>query len=163
MDQVQIDFDPAQTDSTELTLGKAMSDEELNDKMADIKVEGEKKLTKRELKKLAKRAGYEKEILAMGGTVDGQNASEIQNEEGEKGGIGSGAHLGGQFTVSQSSQSQTQKQQADNNMDIKVENFDIGAQGKLLFEKASLTIVYGRRYGLVGPNGCVQIPLSQSV
>ncbi|PIO62904.1 ABC transporter, ATP-binding protein [Teladorsagia circumcincta] len=130
-----------------------MSDEELNDKVADMKMENEKKLTKRELKKLAKRAGYEKEILAMGGTVDGQNASEIQNEDGERGGIGAGAELGGQFTVSQSSQSHTQKQQAENNMDIKVENFDIGAQGKLLFNKASLTIVYGRRYGLVGPNG----------
>lgn len=37
----------------------------------------------RELKKLAKRAGYEKEILAMGGTVDGLNASEQTNENGE--------------------------------------------------------------------------------
>nr|CDJ88192.2 unnamed protein product [Haemonchus contortus] len=130
-----------------------MSDDELNDKVSGLKMGNEKKLTKRELKKLAKRAGYEKEILAMGGTVDGQNASDIHTEDGERGGIGSGAELGGQFTVSQSSQSQTQKQQADNNMDIKVENFDIGAQGKLLFNKASLTIVYGRRYGLVGPNG----------
>ncbi|VDL87699.1 unnamed protein product [Nippostrongylus brasiliensis] len=150
-----------------------MSDDELNEKISDMKMGGEKKLTKREMKKLAKRAGYEKEILAMGGTVDGQNASEMHNEDenfelsremkklakragyekeilamggtvdgqnasemhnedGDRGGIGSGANLGGQFTV---------------------ENFDIGAQGKLLFDKASLTIVYGKRYGLVGPNG----------
>ncbi|WKY13208.1 hypothetical protein Q1695_004203 [Nippostrongylus brasiliensis] len=130
-----------------------MSDDELNEKISDMKMGGEKKLTKREMKKLAKRAGYEKEILAMGGTVDGQNASEMHNEDGDRGGIGSGANLGGQFTVSQSSQSFSQKQQAENSMDIKVENFDIGAQGKLLFDKASLTIVYGKRYGLVGPNG----------
>ncbi|PAV91654.1 hypothetical protein WR25_20129 [Diploscapter pachys] len=41
----------------------------------------------------------------------------------------------------------------ENSMDIKVENFDIAAQGKMLFSKANLTIVAGRRYGLVGPNG----------
>ncbi|KAK6753472.1 hypothetical protein RB195_012828 [Necator americanus] len=129
-----------------------MSDDEMNEKLSDIKLDPGKKLTKRELKRLAKRADYEKEILAMGGTVDGVNASQIEGEEGEKG-IGSGAQLGGQFTVSQTSQSHTQKVQAENSMDIKVENFDIGAQGKLLFNKATLSIVYGRRYGLVGPNG----------
>uniref|UniRef100_A0A0K0DC88 ABC transporter domain-containing protein n=1 Tax=Angiostrongylus cantonensis TaxID=6313 RepID=A0A0K0DC88_ANGCA len=88
----------------------------------------------------------------MGGTIGGQNASDIRNDEGEKG-IGSGAQLGGQFTVSQASQSFSKKQQTENSMDIKVANFDIAAQGKLLFNKAELTVVYGRKYGLVGPNG----------
>ncbi|VDM84338.1 unnamed protein product, partial [Strongylus vulgaris] len=146
-----------------------MSDDEVSEKLAALQTNGEKKLSKKELRKLAKRADYEKEILAMGGKVDGQTANDIREDDdvtfsnpkqndvifsGERG-IGSGAQLGGQFTVSQASQSITQKQQAENNMDIKVENFDIGAQGKLLFNKASLTIVYGRRYGLVGPNGSI--------
>ncbi|KAJ1360100.1 hypothetical protein KIN20_018994 [Parelaphostrongylus tenuis] len=130
-----------------------MSEEEgTTDRVAELKVDKEKKPTKRELKKLAKRAGYEKEILEMGGTIDGQNASDMRNDNDEKG-IGSGAQLGGQFSVSQASQSHSKKQQVENSMDIKVENFDIAAQGKLLFNKAELTIVYGRKYGLVGPNG----------
>ncbi|GBG86757.1 hypothetical protein CBR_g42041 [Chara braunii] len=37
--------------------------------------------------------------------------------------------------------------------DIKVENFSVSARGKELLRNASLTIVHGRRYGLVGPNG----------
>ena len=37
--------------------------------------------------------------------------------------------------------------------DIKIENFSVSARGKELFRNASLTIVHGRRYGLVGPNG----------
>ncbi|VDM59151.1 unnamed protein product [Angiostrongylus costaricensis] len=106
-----------------------MSGDDMTEQVAELKVDKEKKPTKRELKKLAKRAGYEREILEMG------------------------AQLGGQFTVSQASQSYSKKQQTENSMDIKVDNFDIAAQGKLLFNKAELTIVYGRKYGLVGPNG----------
>ncbi|EPB68628.1 ABC transporter, ATP-binding protein [Ancylostoma ceylanicum] len=139
--------------SNRIASNRSMSDEEINDKLAGLKTEPGKKLTKRELKKLAKKAEYEKEILAMGGTVDGMNASEMQGDDDAERGIGAGAQLGGQFTVSQVSQSHTQKQQTENSMDIKVENFDIGAQGKLLFNKATLSIVYGRKYGLVGPNG----------
>jgi ATP-binding cassette subfamily F protein 1 len=41
----------------------------------------------------------------------------------------------------------------ENAGDIKVENFDIAAAGRVLFQKANLTIAFGRRYGLVGPNG----------
>eukprot|EP00897_Mesotaenium_endlicherianum_P008441 jgi/Mesen1/7625/ME000004S07893 len=41
----------------------------------------------------------------------------------------------------------------DQARDIKVENFSVSARGKELFRNASLTIVNGRRYGLVGPNG----------
>ena len=43
----------------------------------------------------------------------------------------------------------------DNSSDIKVEGFSLAAQGKTLFENANLYITAGRRYGLVGPNGCV--------
>ncbi len=34
-----------------------------------------------------------------------------------------------------------------------MENFDIAASGRQLFNKSDLTIVFGHRYGLVGPNG----------
>lgn len=37
--------------------------------------------------------------------------------------------------------------------DIKVENFSVSARGKELLNNTSITIVHGRRYGLVGPNG----------
>uniref|UniRef100_A0A6G1SAX8 ATP-binding cassette sub-family F member 1 n=1 Tax=Aceria tosichella TaxID=561515 RepID=A0A6G1SAX8_9ACAR len=36
---------------------------------------------------------------------------------------------------------------------IKLEDFSISAAGKPLFVNASLSITFGRRYGLVGPNG----------
>eukprot|EP00271_Cylindrocystis_brebissonii_P000806 TRINITY_DN1099_c1_g3_i1.p1 TRINITY_DN1099_c1_g3~~TRINITY_DN1099_c1_g3_i1.p1 ORF type:complete len:867 (+),score=254.64 TRINITY_DN1099_c1_g3_i1:165-2765(+) len=41
----------------------------------------------------------------------------------------------------------------DNARDVKIENFSVSARGKELFVNASMTIVHGRRYGLVGPNG----------
>ncbi|XP_024367282.1 ABC transporter F family member 4 [Physcomitrium patens] len=37
--------------------------------------------------------------------------------------------------------------------DIKVENFSVSARGKELLKNTTITIVHGRRYGLVGPNG----------
>ncbi|KAG0561004.1 hypothetical protein KC19_9G029700 [Ceratodon purpureus] len=37
--------------------------------------------------------------------------------------------------------------------DIKVENFSVSARGKELLKNSTITIVHGRRYGLVGPNG----------
>ncbi|OAO12865.1 ATP-binding cassette sub-family F member 1 [Blastocystis sp. ATCC 50177/Nand II] len=40
-----------------------------------------------------------------------------------------------------------------NSKDINVEGFSINAKGKPLFENADLKIIYGRRYGLLGPNG----------
>ncbi|CAG9540082.1 unnamed protein product [Cercopithifilaria johnstoni] len=102
---------------------------------SDEKVE--KKLSRKELKKLQKKAEYEREIKEMG----------------ESGGIGSGAELGQQFSVSQQAKSVGQRNQLENAIDIKVENFDIAAQGRVLFHKAELTIAFGRHYGLVGPNG----------
>ncbi|XP_076803818.1 ATP-binding cassette sub-family F member 1-like [Clavelina lepadiformis] len=56
------------------------------------------------------------------------------------------------FSVSQQ-QSGTQKATFENSLDIKIEGFSIAAKGKDLFKNADLTIVAGRRYGLVGPNG----------
>eukprot|EP00898_Chlorokybus_atmophyticus_P002690 jgi/Chlat1/3421/Chrsp23S00273 len=37
--------------------------------------------------------------------------------------------------------------------DIKITNFSVSARGKELLKNTSLSIVHGRRYGLVGPNG----------
>lgn len=42
---------------------------------------------------------------------------------------------------------------AENVNDIKIEKFSISAAGKDLFVNATLNVVAGRRYGLVGPNG----------
>lgn len=43
----------------------------------------------------------------------------------------------------------------ENASDIHVDRFSISAKGKDLFVNAELRISAGRRYGLVGPNGCV--------
>lgn len=78
----------------------------------------------------------------------------------EASGIGAGAEVGDQFTVSQAAKTDAQLALLENAVDIKVDNFDISAAGRVLFQKASLTIAIGRRYGLVGPNGLV-CPLSR--
>ncbi|GMT02803.1 hypothetical protein PENTCL1PPCAC_24977 [Pristionchus entomophagus] len=130
-----------------------MSDEEqLATAIENLSVGG-KKLTKKDAKKAAKRAQYENEIRAMGGTVEGDVKEDPDERERLGGGIGAGAALGDQFTVSAQAKTGKQQNQVDNELDIKVENFDIQAQGRQLFNKASLTISHGRRYGLVGPNG----------
>lgn len=41
---------------------------------------------------------------------------------------------------------------------LQLEKFSISAHGKDLYVNADLYIVAGRRYGLVGPNGCVDAP-----
>eukprot|EP00656_Telonema_subtile_P005455 TRINITY_DN1247_c0_g6_i2.p1 TRINITY_DN1247_c0_g6~~TRINITY_DN1247_c0_g6_i2.p1 ORF type:complete len:632 (-),score=166.55 TRINITY_DN1247_c0_g6_i2:82-1977(-) len=56
---------------------------------------------------------------------------------------------GNQFSYSAANQ----KDVDDNSKDIVLDNFSINAHGKLLFEDASLKIIHGHRYGLVGPNG----------
>ena len=81
----------------------------------------------------------------------------------------------GQFSVSQMETKKVAGSALENQLDIKarsvvgcdfrknivknrvvwlqVENFSIAARGKQLFANATLNIVNGRRYGLVGPNG----------
>ncbi|KAI6185096.1 hypothetical protein M3Y97_00668100 [Aphelenchoides bicaudatus] len=68
-------------------------------------------------------------------------------------GIGSAVELGDQFSVSQQAKSASKMQQLENAVDIKVDRFDITAAGRQLFNNAELIISFGRRYGLVGPNG----------
>ncbi|XP_014748248.1 PREDICTED: ATP-binding cassette sub-family F member 1 [Sturnus vulgaris] len=57
------------------------------------------------------------------------------------------------FAVSQAELSSRQAM-LENASDIKLEKFSISAHGKELYVNADLYIVAGRRYGLVGPNGC---------
>lgn len=40
-----------------------------------------------------------------------------------------------------------------NTKDIQVEKFTLAYHGKVLFHDADLKISYGRKYGLIGPNG----------
>ncbi|VDK70880.1 unnamed protein product, partial [Anisakis simplex] len=77
----------------------------------------DKKLSRKELKKLQKKAEYEKEVMAMGGHVDRQEDDSGEKKEG--GGIGAGAELGGQFAVSQQAKSVAQMTQLENAVDIK--------------------------------------------
>jgi ATPase subunit of ABC transporter with duplicated ATPase domains len=42
---------------------------------------------------------------------------------------------------------------ADHAKDVVIENFTIQAHQKELFRNATLRVVHGRRYGLIGPNG----------
>ncbi|OAX80985.1 hypothetical protein ACJ72_04673 [Emergomyces africanus] len=42
---------------------------------------------------------------------------------------------------------------ASKSKDVKVEGFDVAISGKRILTDASLTLAYGRRYGLVGQNG----------
>uniref|UniRef100_A0A0K0ETJ0 ABC transporter domain-containing protein n=1 Tax=Strongyloides stercoralis TaxID=6248 RepID=A0A0K0ETJ0_STRER len=128
-----------------------MSSAKLTSEMNNLDLNKDvKKLSKKELKKLAKKAEYEKEIQSMGSTYDPDKKESFENEVG---GIGSSLNVGDQFTVSQQTKTLVQEAQDETSKDIKVTNFDITAAGKLLFNKAELIIAHGRRYGLVGPNG----------
>ncbi|GFY77297.1 ATP-binding cassette sub-family F member 3 [Trichonephila inaurata madagascariensis] len=57
--------------------------------------------------------------------------------------------------VQATSRKETKMEQkgSNRNMDIKIENFDISFGDKTLLTGADLTLVYGRRYGMVGRNG----------
>ncbi|KAE9550755.1 hypothetical protein FO519_006029 [Halicephalobus sp. NKZ332] len=110
------------------------------------------KLSRKQKKELEKKSKFKDELRQMGAKVD-DDGKPGKNHDEEHAGIGAGADIGDQFTVSQAVKSDAQAALMENAVDIKVENFDISAGGRLLFSKANLTIAQGRRYGLVGPNG----------
>jgi len=112
-----------------------------------------KKPTRKELKKLQKRTEYENELRSLGSKIHIQEDRKEDDDKQQPMGIGSGAEVGDQFSISQTAKTEAQKNLLENAVDIKVENFDISASGKQLFNKATLTIAINRRYGLVGPNG----------
>ena len=66
-----------------------------------------------------------------------------------------------QFSVSQRETKQHEVL-LEGTTDIKIDSFSLSARGKDLFVNASLNVTAGRRYGLVGPNGCVRPYLSPS-
>lgn len=84
-------------------------------------------LSRKEKKKLQKQAKHEAEV------------AEITANLGQ---------LDSTFSVSKA---EKKVQELDNAM--KLDDFSISAAGKPLFVNASLNITFGRRYGLVGPNG----------
>ncbi len=87
----------------------------------------EKKLTRKEIQKQAKKEKFE-QLIAAAPETD-------------------------QFTLSQASAQNRQAQLFETAIDIKIENFSISARGNDLFSNANLHIANARRYGLVGPNG----------
>lgn len=118
---VEVDRDGAFLRAQEKEEENGLEDEE---KVKDV----EKKLSKKELKKLKKRMEYEKQLESL----DPESTAN--------------------FSVSQAEKS-SKAAILENQLDIKVENFSISARGKELFVNANLYITAGRRYGLVGPNG----------
>jgi ATP-binding cassette subfamily F protein 1 len=87
----------------------------------------EKKLTRKEIKNLEKKAAFDK-LIASAPDTD-------------------------QFSISQATAQNRQAQLFETAIDIKIENFSISARGNDLFVNANLHIANGRRYGVVGPNG----------
>uniref|UniRef100_A0A1I7Y328 ABC transporter domain-containing protein n=1 Tax=Steinernema glaseri TaxID=37863 RepID=A0A1I7Y328_9BILA len=113
-----------------------------------------KKLTKKELKKQKKQDAFKNELKAMGGKMEQLDLAVDNADEHHEGrGIGGDNELGAQFSVSQQAMTEAQIAAQENVNDIKVENFDINANGRQLFSKATLVISAGHRYGFVGPNG----------
>lgn len=57
-----------------------------------------------------------------------------------------------QFSLTQGNQGRSENL-LENSLDVKIEGFSISTRGRNLFANADLKISFGRRYGLVGPNG----------
>ena len=47
--------------------------------------------------------------------------------------------------------------------DIICNKFSISRGGKTLFRDAKLSLIHGRRYGLIGPNGCGKSTLMHAI
>ena len=88
------------------------------------------KINKKDLKKLKKK-------------IENEENKETEKQDGTE-----------QFSLSQANQGRSD-QLLETSLDIKVEGFTISARGRTLFNNATLLVAFGRRYGLVGPNGMV--------
>lgn len=109
-------------------LEEVEKEEEDVEDVADNEVPG-KKMSNKEKKKAKRKA----EFLAQ------------MEEAGDDDGLGN-------FSATQQ-EKKIAANLAENVNDIKIEKFSISAAGKDLFVNATLNVVAGRRYGLVGPNG----------
>jgi ATP-binding cassette subfamily F protein 1 len=94
------------------------------------------KVKKKDLKKAKKKLDNE------------SNAEQVEQEEAVEH-VPDGTE---NFALSQANQGRSDGL-LEYSLDIKVEGFSISAKGRSLFSNATLSIAYGRRYGLVGPNG----------
>uniref|UniRef100_H2YSV8 ABC transporter domain-containing protein n=1 Tax=Ciona savignyi TaxID=51511 RepID=H2YSV8_CIOSA len=92
-----------------------------------------KNMTRKERKRYLKDLQYKKQLAEM---ESNRNNDELGN-----------------FSVSEQKSTNAAATTYDHTSDIKIENFSIAAKGKDLFKNANLTIVSGRRYGVLGPNG----------
>lgn len=106
----------------------------------------EKKMSRKELKKLKKKVG----VVYTKITLYNPNVRYLQEEMTRRMELDGAA--GNQFSVSQRETKVTEAL-LETTKDIKIEQFSISARGKDLLVNASLQITAGRRYGLVGPNG----------
>ena len=90
------------------------------------------KFSRKDLKKLKKKLDTEKMLK-----IEEQSTTKDGTEN---------------FALSQGNQGRSAAL-LENSLDIKVEGFTISTKGRNLFTNANLLVAYGRRYGLVGPNG----------
>ncbi|CAG0914804.1 unnamed protein product [Notodromas monacha] len=164
---------PAKKGGKKPAAKKADSDEELDEKMADVRLDDDEdhfdedhddeELNEKVVKE------PENDEVEDGKSAGDANQPKVSRKEmkkkkklldyeaqmesmTKKGGSGHST-LDENFTVSQAERSGKRDVELDNAVDIKVENFSISAKGQDLFLNASLLIAQGRRYGLVGPNG----------
>jgi ATP-binding cassette, subfamily F, member 1 len=122
------------SDNDEVVQSKNKHKQEVKTKDKEEKPQATTKISRKELKKLKKKVQNEED--------DGRQEDENNHEK-------DGTE---QFTLSQANQGRSDNL-LESSLDIKVEGFNISAKGRNLFTNASLTIAFGRRYGLVGPNG----------
>lgn len=121
------DKQPSVKDTTEVTDKSRMEENVVQENGAVGNSPSEKKLTRKEMKKMKKKEELQQRIENMGA-------------------------VGEQFSLSQREQT-THLAILENSQDIKIDGFSISARGKDLFVNAELHITFGRKYGLVGPNG----------
>lgn len=126
--------------------------------------EKEKKMSRKELKKLKKQVQKNNNIIAPRVLIDkaiirdsiADMLYSLQEEFRRR------MELEAQESQFSVSQRETRQHEVllEGTTDIKIDSFSLSARGKDLFVNASLNITAGRRYGLVGPNGCVIFSLS---
>ena len=123
---------PADSDESEEEEEEVEEGKDTAEKSPDADKE-KVKFSRKDLKKLKKKLETEKMLR-----VDEEKMSKKDGTEN--------------FSLSQANQGRSTAL-LENSLDIKVEGFTISTKGRNLFTNANLLVAYGRRYGLVGPNG----------